>query len=141
MTAHGLIIGNCHAAALRLAWRQHSTDWPDLSLDFVAVQGDGISDLAVDDLTLSSPTDAVRANLTDLNGQDRFDLSPYDFIALCGGTPSSYHAVHLYQTARWPGLPSVAADPSPLTLLSTLCFEHALAGVIGQAPVCPILVL
>jgi len=129
MTARGLIIGTSHTAALRLAWR--AAPQPGLDLTFAALQGE-MTDFQVSGATLTA---ADPAKLHRFSGQPAFDLTDYDVIALCGGTPSTFHATRLYAQARWLGLPSAHAAPlkSP-NLLSAHCFELALSGLIRTAP-------
>ena len=137
----GLIVGTSHCAALRLAWQAWPADWPGMAIDFAALQGD-VADFMVAGQTLTGRTDAARDTLRALCGQSEFDLTAYDFVALCGGTPSTFHAARLYALARWPGLPSVVAAPLTrpgVTLLSARCFERALTGIIRSAPAFPLL--
>lgn len=131
MTARCLIIGTSHSAALRLAWRAAPDHWPGMSLTFAALQGE-MTDFQVigPSLTAKDP-----ARLAHFSGQPAFDLTRFDVIALCGGTPSTFHAIRLYAQARWPGLPSAEAAPlGAPNLLSARCFERALTGLIRAAP-------
>lgn len=139
MTKRGLIIGTSHSAALRLAWKAWSTDWPAMTLDFAALHG-SVADLVVTGQSLTGRHEANRQTLLRFSGQAAFDLAAYDFIALCGGTTSSFHAVRLYLAARWPGLPSTLKPLGPgLSLLSARCFQAALIGQIRSAPAFPLL--
>jgi hypothetical protein len=129
MTTRGLIIGTSHTAALRQGWR--AAPLPGLELTFAALQGE-MADFQVIGTTLTA-TDP--AKLARFSGQPGFDLTPYDVIALCGGTPSTFHAARLYGQTRWPALPSARAAPlSAPNLISAQCFERALSGLIGTAP-------
>lgn len=124
-----LIIGTSHTAALRLAWR--AAPQPGLTLTFAALQGD-MADFLVagHSLTATDP-----AKLARFSGQPSFDLTAYDAIALCGGTPSTFHGQRLYALARWPALPSALAAPLDApNLISAQCFELALSGLIRTAP-------
>ena len=139
MTRRGLIIGTSHSAALRLAWKQWSGERPAMALDFAALHG-GMADFQVMGQTLTGRLDANRQTLLRFTGQASFDLGCYDFIALCGGTTSSFHAVRLYLAARWPGLPSAALPLDPgVALLSGRCFQAALIGQIRSASAYPLL--
>ena len=132
----GLIVGTSHCAALRLASKAWPADWPGMAIDFAALQGD-LAEFQVAGQTLTVRTDAARDKLRELSGQSEFDLTAYDFVAVCGGTPSTFHAARLYAVARWPGLPSVVAAPLTrpgVTLVSQRCFELALTGIIRSAP-------
>jgi hypothetical protein len=136
MIQSGLIVGTSHAAALRLAWRAFATQWPRMNLAFAAMQGD-MADFLVAGPHLTARPGAPRDKLHLLSGQADFDLTAYDFVALCGGTASTFHATRLYALARWPGLPSVLANPMSkpnVSLLSSRCFEEALAGIIRGGP-------
>lgn len=142
MTSRGLIIGNSHAAALRLAATAFAADWPGLALDFAAMHGE-VSAFAVQDGNLTARTAADRARLARISGRDSFRLADYDFIALCGDTPSAFHATQLWLKARSPALPStraVALHRGPdWMLLSTACFRAALAGLMQTARAYPLL--
>lgn len=136
MTLKTLIIGASHTAALRLAWRASPGHWPRMDLTFAALQGE-MTEFQVNDQTLTAQDPAKLHRLT---GQTQFDLTAYDVIALCGGTPSTFHALQLYTHARWPGLPSTQAAPLDApNLLSANCFELALTGIIRYAPAIPLL--
>lgn len=139
MTKRGLIIGTSHSAALRLAWKEWSADWPSMTLDFAALHG-SVADLSVTGQSLTGRHEANRQTLLRFSGQAAFDLAAYDFIALCGGTTSSFHAVRLYLAARWPGLPSTVQPLKPgVSLLSARCFQTALIGQIRSAAAFPLL--
>ena len=143
MTRHGLIIGTSHSAALRLAWNDGPAhwpaQWPAMTLDFAALHG-VVADFQVTGHSLTARNPAARQKLQDFTGQSAFDLDAYDFVALCGGTTSTFHAVNLYNTTRWIGLPSARTSLGPgLSLLSARCFETALTGVIRAAPALPLL--
>jgi hypothetical protein len=128
MTLRGLVFGNSHAASLRLAWRTHQAQWPEITLAFAAAAGDGMDAFSVQDGQLSSPQRAVRENLMMLNGCDAFDLRDYGFFVICGGTPSMFHAVHLYRAAAIPTF--AATGGRGRVLMSRAGFQAALAGVM-----------
>lgn len=131
MTLKTLIIGASHTAALRLAWRASPGHWPRMDLTFAALQGE-MTEFQVTHTTL---TTKVPAKLHRLTGQSHFDLTAFDVIALCGGTPSTFHALQLYTQARCLSLPSALAAPLDApNLLSSQCFERALTGIIRDAP-------
>lgn len=128
MTPRGLVFGNSHAASLRLAWRAQRDRWPAVTLDFAAAAGDGMDTLMLLDGWLSSPVQAVRGNLMALNGRDRFDLRDYAFFVICGGTPSMFHAVHLYRAAGIPAFGAMAGGDR--VLMSRAGFQAALVGIM-----------
>lgn len=139
MTLRALIIGTSHTAALRLAWRDHRTDWPALALTFAALQGD-VADLQVTGPHLVARNNDARARLLQVSGQDQFDLTRFDAIALCGGTASGFHALKLYNLARCAALPSAIRPlDHGVSLLSTPCFVAALTGLIQSAGALPLL--
>jgi hypothetical protein len=128
MTQRGLVFGNSHAASLRLAWRLQQADWSDLVLDFAAASGEGMDTFVLQNGVLSTPDVKARDNITALNGRHEFDLRSYDFFLICGGTPSMFHAVHLYRAA---GIPAFARSvDGDRQLMSRACFQAALAGVM-----------
>lgn len=129
MTMRGLVFGNSHAAAFRLAWRRQAAQWPGISLDFAAAAGEGMDTFVVQDGVLSSADQAVRDNLIVLNGTAEFDLRHYGFFLICGGTPSMFHAVHLYRAARIHSFGSMAQDDGR-TLMSRAGFQAALSGIM-----------
>ena len=139
MIRRGLIVGASHAAALRLAWRQRAADWPGMDLTFAALQGD-VADLQVAGGCLVPRDDAARSRLVHISGAERFDLSGFDFVALCGGTASGFHAIKLYNAARCAALPSAVLPMGPnLSLISTACFLTALTGLIRSTSAMPLL--
>lgn len=139
MTLRALIIGTSHAAALRLAWRDHAADWPALTLTFAALQGD-VADLRLTGPQLVARDDDARARLLQVSGQDQFDVTRFDVIALCGGTASGFHALRLYNLARCAALPSAARPlDQGLALLSTDCFVTGVTGLIRSASALPLL--
>jgi hypothetical protein len=136
MTRRGLIIGTSHSAALRLAWAKWADDWPAMRLDFAALHGH-VSDFVVQDGCLTAASPEARATLSRISGANAFPLQDYDFVALCSGSPSCYHAIKLYNTARWPGLPSQRRPPKrgnqAMALVSSACFAAALTAAMRQA--------
>lgn len=136
MTKRGLIIGDSHAAALRQAATLYAEDWPGLTLDFAAMHGD-MANFCIKDGALTARRKEDRARLARISGRDEFPLAGYDFVAVCGGAPSNFHAVWLYLKARWPGLPSVARAKlhrqQDWTLLSEACFEATLAQLMQRS--------
>lgn len=139
MTTRGLIIGASHAAALRLAWRDHAPLWPGLELTFAALQGD-MADLQVTGTHLVPRSEDARTRLATFSGQDSFDLTQFDFVALCGGTASGFHAIQLYNAARCAALPSSRLHlGQTVSLISTRCFVTALTGQIRNASAMPLM--
>ena len=133
MIQRGLIIGTSHCAALRLAWAASRSERSKMSLDFAAMHGD-VSSLVVRGITLTGRSAEACASLECLSGAFEFDLTSYDFIAVCGGTTSTYHAIEVYRVARWFGLPSIDARSinsfEKWSLVSKRCAETAISALI-----------
>lgn len=142
MTRRGLVIGNSHAAALRLAQQAFAADWSGMRLDFAAMHGSA-ADFCVRAGTLSARDAKGRKRLFRISGRSDFTLADYDFVAVCGSTPSNFGAIRLYLEARWIGLPSFQlAEPlggKNWLLLSEGCFEAALTGIMRAAAAFPLL--
>ncbi len=136
MTRRGLIIGNSHAAALRLAATAFAADWAGLTLDFAAMHGE-VTGFAVRDGHLTGQMIEDRARLQQISGRDSFRLADYDFLAICGNTPSGFQPVQLWRQARCTALPSTQAaalhSGTDWALLSTPCFLAALTGLMQAA--------
>lgn len=131
----GLIIGDSHAAALRLAARGFADDLPGVTFDFAAMHGE-MTNFTIRKGALTARLKKDRDRLALLSGRESFDLGDYDFVAVCGGAPSNFHALRLYQKARFAALPSVAGSDLPRNpdwmLVSEACFATALAGLMRR---------
>ena len=128
MTRRGLVFGNSHSAALRLAWRNGQAGWPGLTLEFAAASGDSMASFVVQDGVLTATEQAAQDSLLALNGRNTFDLGSYDFFLISSGTPSMFHAVHLYRAA---GIAAFAGRvDAPRVLMSRAAFQAALVGVM-----------
>lgn len=129
-----LVLGNSHVAALRVAWRQERSRWPRLEVQFAAAHGQGQADLSITNHILAPTSQKVRENMMRVNGRADYDLRDYDAFAISGGTPSIFHAISLYNQARFFGLPSLTGfDPRKSrewSVLSRANFQSALVGLM-----------
>ncbi len=142
----GLLLGNSHLAALKIAWDRAPERWPGLTLDFIGARGNQLKDVAVINRRLVPRTQEARAHFLLVNGCEEASLEGYDFIALCGLGFGAAAAVLLHERCRFPGLPSVARGLSPgapplvsraaaralMEDLLRLRFGYALAGRIAR---------
>lgn len=129
-----LVLGNSHVAALRVAWKHERSRWPRLEIQFAAAHGQGQADLTIKNHMLAPKSQKVRENMMRVNGRAEYDLRDYDAFAISGGTPSAFHAIALYNQARFFGLPSLADfEPSKSwewSVLSRAAFQSALVGLM-----------
>lgn len=131
-----LVLGNSHVAALRVAWRQERSRWPRLEVQFAAAHGQGQADLCISNYMLAPKSQKVRENMMRVNGRAEYDLRDYDAFAISGGTPSAFHAIALYNQARFFGLPSLAhfnlSKSREWSVLSRATFQSALVGLMQK---------
>jgi hypothetical protein len=127
-----LILGNSHLAALREAWAGAPARWPGLRPTFLGAHKDLLLQTQLKDGVLSPATDAARAAFRRLNGLEEVNLRDHDGIVICGCLVAASVAAGLWRDARWPGLPSLMAEPDLAGMRSTLISRGAaLAGLAG----------
>ena len=107
MTLRGLILGNSHVAALKVAHARTPGRWPGLALDFAGGHGDSLASLTEAEGVLAPRAEAARRDMARLNGRLDYPVRDYDFFAVAGCGLSIFAAVALYRRARFPGLPSL----------------------------------
>ena len=87
------IIGNSHAACIKMAWDRIGKEYPEITLSFFAARGDHLAALAVQGRTLVATTDLARQMLQHTSGgRDHIDFEPYDHCLICAaGFSYPYH--------------------------------------------------
>ena len=108
MTLRGLVLGNSHVAAPRIAWLRNPGRWPGVTFDFVGAHGDALGAMAIDNGVLRARSPAARANMAEINGREEFPLGDYDFFAVAGCKISIFPMMALYRQVRFMALPSMA---------------------------------
>ena len=102
MSLRGLLLGNSHLAALRIAYARQPP--AGLQLDFIASGQAGLADLAVQDGHLVATTPALQADLLRFGGVTSVPLAGYDFFVLVGLGFHLYGIEPLYRGFRCIGL-------------------------------------
>jgi hypothetical protein len=125
MTLKGLLIGNSHLAALKLAYDQSPGRWSGLSLDFFGARSRGLNDLEVRNGVLCTADRQLRRRLRAVNGRHDVALAPFDFVAIVGAGMSIIHALRIYRSFRVLGMPSLAALTSAEDLRHDLISKDA----------------
>lgn len=118
------ILGNSHAAALKLAWTRMGPMRPDITVDFFADRGQGLQALNVDGGVLVPGNEDLRRALAFTSGgKSQIDPAAYDVILLygLGARPNFVHAGVFYsRQARQLALADLVGGTVSFELLQKL---------------------
>ena len=110
MTVRVCFLGNSHIACIRQAWRAEPDRWPGIAPLFVGAHHNLLLDTAEVDRRLVPTSDGAARAFAELAGLRDVALDAYDAFVITGCLVSLGCIANLYRDARWPGLPSVAAQ-------------------------------
>ena len=123
----GLVLGNSHVAALRLAYTQIQDRPPGLVLEFLASGQAGLAEIALDrgDLIATSPRTA--ADFLRFGARARIPLAEYDFFLIVGLGFNVYGLEPLYREYRCPGLNGWQSAHPKRSLVSEAAMRQMIA--------------
>ncbi|RCW82073.1 hypothetical protein [Paracoccus lutimaris] len=143
-----LLLGNSYSAAPRVALRNDPGRWPGLQVTVLAMPGNMLAALALEEGRLVPRGDDARYSMGYYNDMTELALAGFDAFAVIGGL-SFYTLLPLQNTHRSPDFPSVmrgeacqlistglmdAMIRQHMTISAALCTIRLLAG-LGQGPV------
>lgn len=128
----GLVLGNSHAAALRMAYASQTSRKSHYSLDFIVSGQSGLQDVSIEGRILSPTSDKTRADFIRFSGCESVKLDDFDFFLVVGLGFNVFVLEPLYREYICFGLKSWDQDHRSRQLVSQSLFKKMISNLLCE---------